>query len=122
MENKNIILIAIFILVIALACVGAYIFTGNGNINLTNATNITLDNNTTAVQANDTVDVNNTTDANNTVMIDANSTNNNTTDYRVYNPQTDSYVSVIGEGYDDEVDRWYTYDSDGVRYYNTRIN
>jgi hypothetical protein len=30
-------------------------------------------------------------------------------------------VTVIGEGYDDEVDRWYTYDTDGVRYYNTRI-
>ena len=41
--------------------------------------------------------------------------------YRVYNPQSDSYVTVIGEGYDAEVDRWYTYDTDGVRYYNTRI-
>ena len=40
---------------------------------------------------------------------------------RVYNPQTDSYVTVVGEGYDVEVDRWYTYDTDGVRYYNTRI-
>ena len=46
---------------------------------------------------------------------------NNTT-YKVYNPQSDSYVPVLGEKYDDEVNRWYTYDEDGVRYYNTRIN
>ena len=32
------------------------------------------------------------------------------------------FMTVIGEKYDDEVNRWYTYDEDGVRYYNTRIN
>ena len=51
-----------------------------------------------------------------------NDTNTSNSTYRVYNPQSDSYVTVIGEGYDDEVDRWYTYDTDGVRYYNTRIH
>ena len=50
-----------------------------------------------------------------------NDTNTSNQTHRVYNPQTDSYVTVIGEGYDAEVDRWYTYDTDGVRYYNTRI-
>ena len=78
---------------------------------------------------------NNTTDAimideegnvaNDTVVGDnspRNDTNTSNETYRVYNPQSDSYVTVIGEGYDAEVDRWYTYDTDGVRYYNTRIN
>ena len=46
----------------------------------------------------------------------------NKTVAKVYNPQTDSYVEVIGEKYDKDVHRWYTYDKDGVRYYNTRIN
>ena len=119
METKNILLIVIVILVIALACVGAYILTDKSNEqantivnNTKNNTNTSIvtnnvTNNTTAVEVNDTVDVN--------------SASNNTT-YRVYNPQSDSYETVIGEGYDSEVDRWYTYDSDGVRYYNTRIN
>lgn len=103
----------------------AYIITQDGksgNINL-NATDNIKD------------AVNNTTD--NVVMIDEdgksdngtvvgdnstrNDTNTSNETYRVYNPQSDSYVTVIGEGYDAEVDRWYTYDTDGVRYYNTRI-
>ena len=121
METKNIILIAIAILVVALVGVGAYI--------------IVTDSNSDAVIANTTANntANNTTDV---IMIDenGNATNNTVGDnsprndtntsnatYRVYNPQSDSYVTVIGEGYDDEVDRWYTYDTDGVRYYNTRI-
>lgn len=63
-------------------------------------------------------------DENNTVVGDnskRNDTNTSNQTYRVYNPQSDSYVTVIGEGYDAENDRWYTYDTDGVRYYNTRI-
>ena len=62
--------------------------------------------------------------SNNTVVGDnspRHDNNTNNTTARVYNPQTDSYVTVVGEGYDVEVDRWYTYDTDGVRYYNTRI-
>ena len=118
MENKNyIILIAIVILAIALICISVYIATPNNN-------NTTVNNNTTIE--------NNTNNTNNVIMIDKDgNVNNNTTThnntntsnetYRVYNPQTDSYVTVIGEGYDAEVDRWYTYDTDGVRYYNTRI-
>lgn len=121
MENRNIILIAIAILVIALVAVGAYTLTNNGQ-------NSVVDTNTT--QNNDT---NNTTNvimidkegkANGTVVGDnstRNDTNTSNETYRVYNPQSDSYVTVIGEGYDAEVDRWYTYDTDGVRYYNTRI-
>ena len=42
-------------------------------------------------------------------------------------PAFDEYAAkrpwiVIGEKFDQEVNRWYTYDQDGVRYYNTRIN
>ena len=122
MELKNIILIVIAILAIVLICAGAF-FLNNDNgtiIDTLNATNNT-NNTTDFVQVNDTVDVNNTT------VVGDNSFNNqtagnNTTDHKVYNPQTDSYVSVIGEKFDDEVNRWYTYDADGVRYYNTRIN
>lgn len=105
MEIKNIILIAIVILVALV--VGIFVFSGQNSDykNVTDGlTNIT--NNTTKV-VNDTI-INNTTQ------------NKNNT-YRVYNPQTDSYVTVIGEKFDEEVNRWYTYDTDGVRYYNTRI-
>lgn len=125
MKTTNIILIAIAILVVALVAVGIYsVYDGNNNIldnvNITNP----LDNNTT-----DVVDVDNMTNTTNTtepIVVGDNSTRtdltiNNTT-YKVYNPQSDSYVTVIGEKYDEEVNRWYTYDEDGVRYYNTRIN
>ena len=122
MKTTNIILIAIAILVIALVAVGLYsVYNGNANIDILNNTN--LDNNTT-----DVVDVDNMTNATNATdkIVGDNSnrtelTINNTT-YKVYNPQSDSYVAVIGEKYDEEVNRWYTYDEDGVRYYNTRIN
>ena len=120
MDKKNIILIAIVILVIALAAVAAFIYTSDSKVienitdNITNQTVIDID------KANDTV---------NTTVVGDNSTNdepanftNNDTPYKVYNPQSDSYVPVVGEAFDDEVDRWYTYDEDGVRYYNTRIN
>ncbi len=112
MENKNILLIAIAILVVALIAVGAYtMFNGNTHLNITD--------NTTAMD-------NNTNASDNTSIVGDNSplenlTNNNTT-YKVYNPQSDSYVPVIGENFDEEVNRWYTYDDQGVRYYNTRIN
>ena len=33
-----------------------------------------------------------------------------------------SEFTLSDEKYDEEVNRWYTYDEDGVRYYNTRIN
>ena len=125
MKTQNIILIAIAILVIALVAVGIYSFTNNGN-----PLNTTLNNNTTdfinigTINANDT---NNTNNTNNTTVVGDNSprhneSGNNTTTYKVYVPQTDSYVEVIGEKFDSEVNRWYTYDKDGVRYYNTRIN
>ncbi len=118
MDKKNIILIAIVILVIALAAVAAYIYTSDNNA-LTNITD-----NTTNKTVIDVDKVNNTTvvgDNSTRVNDTANLTNNNTT-YKVYNPQSDSYVPVIGEKFDEEVNRWYTYDEDGVRYYNTRIN
>lgn len=116
MDRRNIILIAIVILVIALAAVAAYLYTSdNAPSDITNQTqnktviNIDKVNNTTVVGDNSTRD-------------DSNNLTNNNTPYKVYNPQSDSYVPVIGEKYDDEVNRWYTYDEDGVRYYNTRIN
>ena len=124
MKTKNIILIVIAILIIALAAVGVYTFT-DGGAKLPQAT---INNNTTSFINIGTInadDLNNTTDNvvgdNSTLNISDNLTNNNTP-YKVYNPQSDSYVPVIGEKYDDEVNRWYTYDEDGVRYYNTRIN
>jgi flagellar basal body-associated protein FliL len=122
MERNKIILIAIAILVIALIAVGGYILTTNGNHGSINK-NVTVDN-----QTNNTTDVimidENGNVTNDTVVGDdtpRNDTNTSNETYRVYNPQSDSYVTVIGEGYDAEVDRWYTYDTDGVRYYNTRI-
>lgn len=112
METKNILLIVIVILVVALIGLAAYIYMSDSTPDV----NTIAQNNTT----NKTVNTNKS----DVIMIDdtpnANNTTNNTT-YRVYNPQSDSYVTVIGEAYDDEVDRWYTYDTDGVRYYNTRI-
>ena len=129
MKTQNIILIAIAILVIALVGVGLYsVYNGDTDIDILNNTNLTNPledtNNTT-----DVVDVDNMTNITENItdkVVGDNSTRteltiNNTT-YKVYNPQSDSYVPVIGEKYDDEVNRWYTYDEDGVRYYNTRIN
>lgn len=119
MDNKKIILIAIVILVIALAAVAAFIYVtdSNSSIDLTNNTN-----NTTVIdidKANDSAAV--VGDNSTRTEEPTNLTNNNTT-YKVYNPQSDSYVPVIGEKFDEEVQRWYTYDDQGVRYYNTRIN
>ena len=128
MKTTNIILIAIAILVIALVAVGVYTFTNNGgDINILNAT---LDNNTTDFIDIGTINADDINDTNNTTIVGDNSIlenvtgqlGNNTTVYKVYVPQTDSYVPVIGEKFDDEVNRWYTYDAEGVRYYNTRIN
>ena len=119
MKTQNIILIAIAILVVALVGVAGYSMMNNHSPLDLNATN----NNTTkfinigTINANDT----NKTVGDNSPRNVTNVTNNTTT-YKVYVPQTDSYVSVIGEKYDDAVNRWYTYDVDGVRYYNTRIN
>lgn len=115
MENKNILLIAIAILVVALIAVGAYtMFNGND-------THLNITDNTTATDTNTSVEENTTVVGDNSPHNDENLTNNNTT-YKVYNPQSDSYVPVIGEKFDEEVNRWYTYDDQGVRYYNTRIN
>ena len=104
MDRNKIVLIAIAILVIALLALGAYIITSNGGNG----------------SVNDNVTVNKSSNNSSIVMIDE---KGNVTNDTVVgdNPQTDSYVTVIGEAYDDEVDRWYTYDTDGVRYYNTRI-
>ena len=124
MDNRNkIILIAIAILLIVLIAVGAFIITSNGdntsvndNITIKNATN---DTNKSAIMIDKDGNV-----ENDTVVGDnspRNGTNTSNETYRIYNPQTDSYVTVIGEAYDAEVDRWYTFDTDGVRYYNTRI-
>lgn len=122
MDKKNIILIVIVILVIALAAIAAYVYISDNNssVDIVNASSANNTNNTTVIdidQANDTIVGDNSTRADEP----ANLTNSNTT-YKVYNPQTDSYVPVIGEKFDEEVNRWYTYDDQGVRYYNTRIN
>lgn len=121
MKTQNIILIAIAILVVALVAVGIYSITSGNDI-----LNATVENNTTDFIDVDTMNITENMTDNATAVIGDNSprendTGNNTT-YKVYNPQSDSYVPVIGEKYDDEVNRWYTYDEDGVRYYNTRIN
>jgi FtsZ-interacting cell division protein ZipA len=126
MDKKNILLIAIAILVVILIALGAYIITSNsdnGSINdnatLTNTTDNITDNTTDAIIIDKDGNV-----VNDTIVGDnspRNDTNTSNETHRVYDPQTDSYVTVVGEAYDAEVDRWYTYDSDGVRYYNTRI-
>ncbi|MBR4448499.1 hypothetical protein [Methanobrevibacter sp.] len=122
MDKNKIILAAIAILVIALIALGAYIIISNGdqasvngNVTLQNKTD---DNNTTVIMIDENGNVTNDTDIGNN---SANNTNDTNKTYRIYDPQSDSYVTVIGEAYDAEVDRWYTYDTDGVRYYNTRI-
>lgn len=121
MDNKNYILIGIVVLVIALIAVGAYISTNNDhkNVNITSNTTDVNDTNTT-----DVIMIDKDGKVQNSSVVGDNSPRNDTNKtnqtFRVYNPQTDSYVTVIGEGYDAEVDRWYTYDTDGVRYYNTR--
>ena len=115
-DKKNIILIAIVILVIALAAVAAFIYTSDSQNAVTNTTNKTE--NKTVLDADK---VNTTIVGDNSTRTDNNTNNTNTT-YKVYNPQSDTYVPVIGEKFDQEVNRWYTYDQDGVRYYNTRIN
>ena len=119
MEIRHILLIFIVILVIILGCLSAYILTENtSNINQ-NITQNTTQNSTTKVVSNTSTNgFKSEIRANKTIK--TNTTNK--TGYRVYNPQSDSYVSVVGEGYDHEFNRWYTFDSDGVRYYNTRIN
>ena len=94
MEQKNILLIVIAVLVIALIAVGAYIITSDSNNQVTDVTNATNK-------------TDNTTDV---VMLDKDGKVNNTTGN-----------SSNKTRYDAEVDRWYTYDTDGVRYYNTRI-
>lgn len=116
-DDKKIFVIVFVVILVALAGIGVYLSTQQPQ---------------TDVSHNNTSD-NKTNDTNKTVMIDKDGKNNNTvvgfnaskmgnnTTHRVYNPQTDSYVTVIGEGYDSEVNRWYTYDTDGVRYYNTRF-
>ena len=120
MDNKNIILVTIAILVVALIIISAYIITNDGNTVDTNTTENNTTNTTGVVMIDEKGNV-----KNDTVVGDdskRNDTNQSNKTHRVYNPQSDSYVTVIGKGYDDEVDRWYTYDTDGVRYYNTRIN
>ena len=121
MDNKNYILIGIVVLVIVLIAVGAYIITNNDNASANITSNTTPKNSTTVKNP---IMIDKDGNVENSTVVGDNSTRNetNTTNetYRVYNPQTDSYVTVIGEGYDAEVDRWYTYDTDGVRYYNTR--
>lgn len=122
METKNIILIVIVILAVVLVGVGIYVF-NNGHTDLNNITNVlnNTDKNTTNLTVSNSTDTNKTNKT-----VGDNSPRNNTTQvnktYKVYNPQSDSYVTVIGEKYDSDVNRWYTYDVDGVRYYNTRIN
>lgn len=126
MEKNNIILIAIGILVIALLIIGAYIITTNGDASVNNITAANTTPNTTATNdTNSVIMIDKEGKVTNNTVVGDNSTRNDTNTsnetHRVYNPQSDSYVTVIGEGYDSEVDRWYTYDTDGVRYYNTRI-
>ena len=115
MEKNNIILIAIAVLVIALIAVAAFIYTSDNAV--VDVTKNVTDNKTV-------IDIdkaeNNTVVGDNSTRVNETNTTNQT--YKVYNPQSDTYVDVIGEKFDEDVNRWYTYDTDGVRYYNTRIN
>ncbi|MEE1335856.1 hypothetical protein [Methanobrevibacter sp.] len=125
MEKNKIVLIAIAILVIVLLAVGIYIATTNSDSSVNNVTANNTTKNTTVNNTNHVIMIDKNGNATNDTVVGDNSPRNDTktnnTTARVYNPQTDSYVTVVGEGYDVEVDRWYTYDTDGVRYYNTRI-
>ena len=121
MDKNKILLAVIAILVIALIVLGAYIITTDSNrlVELNVTSENTTDNTTDVIMIDkDGKQTNGTVVGDDSPRNDTNTSNET---YRVYNPQSDSYVTVIGEGYDAEVDRWYTYDTDGVRYYNTRI-
>ena len=121
MDTNKILLAVIAILVIALIAAGAYIIATDNHkpveVNAT-AENNTTDNTTNVIMIDKEENPTNDTNGDDSQRNDTNTSN---ATYRVYNPQSNSYVTVIGEGYDTEVDRWYTYDTDGVRYYNTRI-
>ena len=124
MDRNKILLIIIAILVVILLALGAYIIASNSdngsvndNVTIQNKTD-THNNSSVIMIDKDGKAINDTAADNKTAGNNTNATNQT---YRVYNPQSDSYVTVIGEKYDAEVDRWYTYDTDGVRYYNTRI-
>lgn len=121
MDTNKILLAVIAILVIALIAAGAYIIATDNHKPV--EVNATAENNTTDNTTNVIMIDKEENPTNDTVGDDSqrNDTNTSNATYRVYNPQSNSYVTVIGEGYDTEVDRWYTYDTDGVRYYNTRI-
>ena len=121
MENKNILLIAIAILIIAVIGIAAYSI-GNLQNNASNTTDNTSSNvstNTGNINSTSNATQNNT---NNTTIVGDNSVLNISALNKTNDPQSDSYVTVIGEKFDNGVNRWYTYDKDGVRYYNTRIN
>jgi len=127
MENKKILLIAIAILIIAVIGIAAYSIgnlqnhasntTDNASSNVSNTGNIK--NSTSNATQNNT---NNTTIVGDNSVLNLSALNKTNGTYKIYDPQSDSYVTVIGEKFDSGVNRWYTYDKDGVRYYNTRIN
>ena len=127
MENKKILLIAIAILIIAVIGIAAYSTvnlqnnasntTDNASSNVSNTGNIK--NSTSNATQNNT---NNTTIVGDNSVLNISALNKTNGTYKIYDPQSDSYVTVIGEKFDNGVNRWYTYDKDGVRYYNTRIN
>lgn len=122
MDNKNIILAVIVVLIIVVIGIAAYSLSDQGQY-VKNATdNLTKNTNNSL---NITKDTSNNNTNNSTVGNQTNKTLNDTNKtnktYKVYDPQIDGYVDVIGEKYDTEFNKWYTYDADGVRYYNTRI-
>ena len=118
MEKKKILLIAIAILIIAVIGIAAY---SGMNMQKNVSDNAQSNSTNTGELKNNTTGNNNTTVGDNSVLnkSDLNKTNKT---YKIYDPQSDGYVTVVGEKFDNGVNRWYTYDKDGVRYYNTRIS
>ena len=119
MEKKKILLIAIAILIIVVIGIATYSgMNMQKNVSDNAQSNST---NTGELKNNTTGNNNNTTVGDNSVLnkSDLNKTNKT---YKIYDPQSDGYVTVVGEKFDNGVNRWYTYDKDGVRYYNTRIS
>ena len=122
MTTKEIILIILAGCIIA---IGIYA----GLTQETQVENNTITNNTTNITnlTNETNDTDNEKTYDNSYSSNTQSSKSSSNsqssseEYKVYNPQSMDYVNVKGEAYDSESGTWYTYDSNGMRYYNTRI-
>ena len=109
METKDFIIIGLIVLVAIIGTAFATVTLMSDN---------TENDNGTVIKNNNTTSINNTsTETTSTPTEQSTNEKPNGNGYEVYVPQGDQYVRMQGEAYDSEVNKWYDYDSDGVRYY-----